>query len=1029
MARYGSQEAAGRAFRRALAAGGSSAALVFSGAAFAQEDEAVAVPASPVTGEDLRDVVVVTGSRIARPALEAPAPVTSITSDNIQRSGETNLSELLNEVPALVGSIDNDDSTNANIGSTGLNNLNLRNLGANRTLVLVNGRRHVGGSGSSTAVDINTIPVDLIERVDVLTSGTSSIYGADAVTGVVNFIMRDDFEGVSVRAQGGLTPDHGDAENYFASIAAGKNFGDGRGNIVAAFEYSNESGIDSSDRDFASSQFFALLDNPDFDPNGPDIRQRIFLQDATIAFAAPGGAVALDFFDGFDLLFDLEGDGDPYDLGQPVTFRNTIGGSATRISDLTGSLTSDIKRYVGNVNARYDFNPNVRGFLEMKFAEVDSAAESSPAFSDLVPILVNENPFTPQAIVDAAATAGVDTVFISHDLFELGRRGEEARRRTYRIAGGIETKVFPGSFDNLGLDFSVVYGRTSEQFTATNNLVLDRFYAALDAVNDPATGRPTCRTNLDPSALPPQIPFPGGFGFLGFFDAFNTAVTPDNFGTTPFFTPGPASGCQPLNLFGLGNASQSAIDFVNDDSLRKARIEQLVLSATLHGDTSGVIDLPAGPIGFAAGLEYRDEESSDTPPLIDTAGLTFGNRIFPTTGTYDVFEGYAEVSVPLFADKAFAKLLRVDGAVRVSDYSTVGSTLAWHAGGVYSPFDDLRFRGTYSIAVRAPNIGELFSPQNQSFFLPDDPCDIDNIPLAADPGLRAANCAAILAPLGVDPTTFEGDDILNATFPGLVGGNPDLTEEKAKTWTVGLVYQPGWLNGFSFAADYFKIGISDGIITPASQDIVDQCVDLASINNGFCSLIQRRADGGLSFLEVVPVNVASFETSGVDYEMNYAFDPADIGLPNIGRFNLRYVGSYLERLDVVSLPGQAADEERDESTTLLGDDAPVHVGALDLTWFYDRLSMNYRWRYRDRIFRDEIDEFDAAAAQGVILFEPARTSALSTHDVQIRYELRDGAEIYAGVNNFLDQEPDIGSIGTPVNPVGRFVYGGFSLRF
>ena len=263
MARQGSRRAAEADHRRKLTAGASLAALLLAAPALAQTEAAVAQ-------DDARDEVVVTGSRIARPALEAPAPVTSIDAMTIQRSGETNLVELLNEVPSLVGSVDNDDSTNASIGSTGLNTLNLRNLGVNRTLVLVNGRRHVGGSGSSTAVDINTIPVDLIERVDVLTSGTSSIYGADAVTGVVNFIMRDDFEGVAVRAQGGLTPDHGDAANYFASITAGKNFAGDRGNIVAAFEYSNENGIDTTDRDFAGAGFFTLLDNPDFDPNGPD---------------------------------------------------------------------------------------------------------------------------------------------------------------------------------------------------------------------------------------------------------------------------------------------------------------------------------------------------------------------------------------------------------------------------------------------------------------------------------------------------------------------------------------------------------------------------------------------------------------------------------------------------------------------------------------------------------------------------------------------------------------------------------------
>ncbi|WP_165793514.1 TonB-dependent receptor domain-containing protein [Hyphococcus luteus] len=980
--------------------------------------------------EDLgEDNILVTGTRIARPALDAPSPVTTIDATNIQRSGETNLVELLNEVPALVGSVDNDDATlGGGIGATGLNTLNLRNLGSNRTLVLVNGRRHVGGSGGSTAVDINTIPVDMIERVDVLTGGASSIYGADAVTGAVNFVLKDDFEGVSVRGQGGLTPDHGDAARYFGSVTAGKNFADDRGNIMFSFEYSKENGIDSSDRDFANDGYYTLLDNPDFDPNG-DVRQRVFLQDATIRFASPQGGVAIDFFDGFDLLFDYEGDGDPYEQGEVIAFRNSIGGSSTRISSFTGSLTSDIERYVANVNTHYEFNPNVRGFLELKFAQVDSYATSSPAFSDLIPIVVADNPFVPQTIADAANMAGADTVFISHDTFELGRRAEDIRRRTYRVAAGLETTILPDSFDNLGFDMSFVYGRTDERLISENNLVLDRFYAAMDAVIDPATNEPTCRSNLDPNALPPQIPFPGGFGFLGYFDAFNTTVTPGNFGTTPYFTPGPNSGCEPLNLFGLGNASQAAIDFVNDDSLREASVEQMVVTMVLRGDTAGVFELPAGPVSFALGGEYREEDSEDNPPLIDTQGFTFGNEIFPTVGGYNVFEGFGEVSVPLIADKPFAEEFSVDAAFRVSDYSTIGSTLAWQVGGVYKPVDDIRFRGTYSVAVRAPNIAELFNPQNQSFFLPDDPCDIDNIPLAADPGLRAANCAAILTPLGVDPGTFEGDDILNATFPGVVGGNPDLSEETAKTWTAGIVLQPRWLEGLTFTADYYNMRITDGIIAPASQDIVDQCVDLPSIDNEFCNLITRRSDGGLSFLEVVPINVAYFETSGVDYEVNYYFDPAEVGLTNIGQFNLRYVGSYLERLDVISLPGQTPDEERDETETLLGDDAPVHTGALDFTWFYDKLTVNYRWRFRDRVYRDEIDEFDAAEDEGLILFQPGRTSALSTHDVQVRFEVHDQADVYVGVNNMFDQEPDIGSLGTPVNSVGRYVYGGFSFDF
>ncbi|MEQ8934704.1 MAG: TonB-dependent receptor, partial [Amphiplicatus sp.] len=585
-----------------------------------------------------------------------------------------------------------------------------------------------------------------------------------------------------------------------------------------------------------------------------------------------------------------------------------------------------------------------------------------------------------------------------------------------------------GSFENLTYHLSYTYGRLEQKFFSPNNLVLDRFYAAMDAVIDPGTGQPTCRSNLDPSALPPQIPFPGGFGFLGFFDAFNTTVTPDNYGTTPFFTPGPNSGCEPLNLFGRSNASPEAVAFVNDDSLRVATVQQHVLTGYISGDTSGVFELPAGPIGFALGGEWRKERSNDTPPVINTEGLTFGNQIFPTKGEYSVGEGFVEISVPVLKDLPLAHGFSIDAAFRASNYSTVGYTQAWNVGAIYSPVEEVRFRGTYSRAVRAPNIAELFSPQNQSFFLPDDPCDIDNIPLAGDPALRAANCAAILGPLGVDPATFQGDDILNATFPGLLGGNPDLSEEGAKTWTVGAVWQPSFIDGLSLIIDYYNMTITDGIIAPDEQDIVDQCVDLSSIDNQFCSLITRRSDGGLSFLEVVPVNVAFFETSGIDYEIGYTFDPADIGAAGIGQFQLRYIGSYLQKLDVVSLPGQAADVEKNETGTLLGDDAPTHAGALNLSWLLGPVTATYRWQFRNRLYRDEIDEFESAAAQGNVLFSPMKTSRLSTHDIQVRYAVREKAEIYVGVNNLLDQEPDIGFTDTPIDAIGRFVYAGFTWR-
>ncbi|HEY0685096.1 MAG TPA: TonB-dependent receptor [Steroidobacter sp.] len=950
--------------------------------------------------------VLVTGSRIKQNEFDAPTPTVAVSADAIQRSGTTNLTDFLRTMPALTSSQDDLQNTGSQgfIGSTGLNLLNLRNLGEERTLVLVDGRRHVAQLPETAAVDINTIPMDLIDRVDIVTGGVSAVYGADAVSGVVNFVMKKNFEGLVGRVQYGGA-DAGGARNSYASVTGGMNFADGSGNISGSIQHTERGRLRASDRSYLrGANYTTMRRNPSDAGDNPNVPDEVPLNDIRFFDSARAGAIDLDF----DTVPDTLPDGGAFQIPRFVSPFYSQGGSGTPIADYIGDLLPDAETTVASVFGNFSVSDAVNVFGEAKFVRGKATAYSQPTF-DFYVFQSADNPFLPYAvaaqIVPGAAAdsfddpAAPDGVLVSRDNFDFGVRGEEATRNTMRFVTGVNGDIW----GDYNYEVSYTYGQSEIDSLALNNRYSDRFLAAIDVVTDPATGQPTCRSNLDPSALPYQ-PYQG-FDFSGPLS----------------FTPG--SGCRPLNIFGEGVADPAALAWIMLNNETSSRLTQNVFNAFLSGPVPGVT-LPAGEIDAVVGVEWRREGSRSEPPIEDQLGQTFGNVIFPTDGGFNVKEAFAELRVPLLADLPFAEMLQVSGAVRVSDYSTVGSTTTWNTGLLWAPVRDVSFRGTVAESVRAPNIAELYSPQSQTFESISDPCDAAE--LANGTSYRAANCAAILSELGVDPVGFT--DPNSATVAGVSTGNSELSEETARSYTFGAVFRPRFAEGLALSIDYYDINIKQAISTADAQDVADNCVDQPTIENVFCDSLAREAGtGAISTFVVQPENVASFRTRGIDFNVNYLLDPARLGMnADIGTFRLSLIGSRLDRLTTIPTLGAEQIDSRKTADLQSGTYAPKWTTAFDTTWEYRGLTVNYGYNYFSKTSRYTLLTLAGNPDQA----SPANIyyDAQELHDLSASYDFLEDYRVYAGVNNLTDERPDLTTI-FPVSPVGRFYYAGLTVSF
>ena len=1011
--------------RETLAAGrGPVAARTTLSVAISSALLAAGLLSAPVHAQDqVIEEIIVTGSRIARlDNLSTPSPVTTVDAEAIELSGETDISNLLRDIPALNSTLPANQSTqSAAPAGTGL--LNLRGLGSNRSLVLVNGRRHVSGVAGSAAVDVASIPVSMIERVEVLTGGASAIYGADGVSGVVNFILRDDFEGLEYRARGGLSGEN-DGGDVLFSVTAGTGIADGRGNITVSAEHSRTNKIETADRSFAGPGRRTRIRNSpelaEFLGVNPEAANT-FVPNQTLPISSPLGIIWLEDADtalapgfGFgNILGFSDGEVGGFPNAQVVDETGTLrpynradifvgafesfGGDGIQANPAVSWLQPNLRRTSINGNVTFEVAPSVNFFAETKFSRNDTQQQGQVnGFNDDIPIAL-DNPFIPAGLrsqIDSLIAQGIDPVIhISRDNLDVVSRSK-AEQTSYRIVTGFE-----GTLENgISYELSYNFGRTQRNFINQTLRVEDRFFGAVDAVTDPETNQIVCRSDLDPSAEPPIAPFP---------DAREGFLT---------FDPGDGQ-CRPINIFGRNTTSPEAAAFIFQRGTDTATITQQVFSAIVTGDTERLFSLPAGAIGWAGGVEYREEKSDFEPNHLEQSGLAFNTqttRREAVSGEFDVWEVFGEVSVPLLADRPFAEELTLSAAVRYADYSTVGTGTTWSTGLTWSPVSDARFRGSFGRSIRAPNITELFSPPQPIFIgAAQDPCNANLVGGGSE--FREENCNQLVGP------DFDSTQFVTAFITGRAGGNPDLDEERAKTFTAGVVFTPRMLPNFSAAIDFWDVEIKDAIDTVGGLTVIENCVDAPSLNNVFCEAVDRDpVDGFITFFRSGEENVAKLEARGIDFDLRYGLDLASVGRENAGSMDFSIIGTRnLRRNDF------QFQDFPDEFEKQLGENTfPKWLVSFAADWRRDAIRLNWTTRFQSKQLLSGVTNQNL---DGNPLFaDPFRTSNSFVHHISGSYEFTDNVRFTAGVNNLFDKSPFVNNLVRPVSYVGRAFYVGIS---
>lgn len=826
--------------------------------------------------------IVVTGTRIVRDGFQAPTPLTVLTEAEIESSSPSNnIADFVNTLPSLAGSTRPSNSRlNISSGQAGINSLNLRNLGSERTLILVNGRRSVG-STITGLVDINTIPQALISSVEVVSGGASAAYGSDAVAGVVNFVLNNKYEGLKVEADSGIT-EYGDGFNYSINVAGGTSFAGGRGHILLSGEVAHRDGIFQVDRDWNATGFLRF-ENPAYNATtNSSVPFYTFVRGAGAANSAPGGLITnstggvanqlrgIYFADGGSVNQFIYGPLTfPLAAGSAVPLR-TQGGS-WRVNDSGRNIGLDPEDDRHGVFGRLSFEmtDGIELFAEAAYNRQEVLFNAGPNLQTgivlnatgctRVPVPITCNAFLFNAL-GAARLQGITSATIATTSADLPFRGINNEREVQRYLIGAQ-----GAFDAFGKtarwDVYGQYGRADlrEQLRDIQNIA--RINAARDAAFAPAgsgfaAGSIQCLINVDANAA----------------------------NNDP--------GCVPLNRLGLGVADQAAIDYVLGDPYRDQTIEQTVVGANFSATPFATW---AGDVSVAIGAEYRKEEVSgfvpdefQPVPIVDANGNVTGatNRwsvgnYLPSFGSFDVKEAYLETVIPLGLGLEF------NGAVRATDYSTAGYVTTWKAGATWQPIDDIRIRVTRSRDIRAPNLNDLFQAGTA------------NSDSVSNPGFRDGLSPSFV-PAGQDP-------VAGYSYSGLATGNPDLVPEKSDQWNVGAVFTPTFLPGFNLAVDYFDIELNSGISGFSAQQIVNLCF---LGEQAYCDAISVDASRtqlpGQPYLLIrtQPFNAASQTVRGIDIDASYRlpldrlFDDAN------GSFTIRGLATrYLENRFDSGVPG------------------------------------------------------------------------------------------------------------------------------
>ena len=751
--------------------------------------------------------IVVTGSRAARSGYQAPTPTSVISSEVIDRQAATGIGELLVQNPAFKGTR-NPNANATNTSSPGQWTADLRGLGGQRSLVLVDGARIVPFAPASnlsvpTTTDLNLIPTLMIDRVEVVTGGASAQYGSDAVAGVVNILLKREFDGFQVRAQAGISEQE-DAEEERLGVVGGWNFADDRAHVVFSADFVSANGVrDIYTRDWGREERM-IVSNAAWATNG---RPAFIIANDVVNSLGAGGVIttgrnAAGTTVPFTLVgqtFNPNGSLRTFQAGSLTSGTVMIGGEGT--STITGTdLVPRVERLATYGRFGYDFSENLHGYFSVGYSEsTGDLTGVPPRLSGTQIAIRRENPFLPTAVVSAMTTQNVSTFLMSRIGHDIGNNRYVIENRSPRFSAGLE-----GDFgESWDWDAHVSYGRNDFTATTTNNPITANLGFALDAVRD-ANGAIVCAATIPGHAR------------------FNAA----------------AAGCVPLNLFGEGNASEGAVAYVAGTGRSEVEYDQTAAAANLRGQPFSTW---AAPVSASVGIEYRREESAlSADPIASSNGfLTAGNAV-PWAGSYDVTEGYIEAIVPLARDTPFAELIDLNAAVRYAHYSTAGGQTAWKVGAVWEPTDWLRFRATQSRDIRAPALNELYSP-----------------------GSNVRNAVTIrnrITGATQNPSIPQNTSL----------GNPNLDPEIADTTTFGFVLRPaGVLDGLNVSIDYYRIDLNDAITNLSTANIAGLC---NAGNTAFCDFFTYDGTGMASGLVAPALNLGGFISAGYDIAIDYRHD-------------------------------------------------------------------------------------------------------------------------------------------------------------
>jgi outer membrane receptor protein involved in Fe transport len=944
-------------------------------------------PAAVVAQESQR--IEVTGSRIRSVAADSPSPIQVITSQDIAQSGAVTVQDLLLKNPAL-GSLPTFSRTNSNFDNlnSGVAVVDLRNLGEERTLVLVNGKRFVSGVPGSSSVDLNSIPTDFIERIEILTGGSSSTYGSDAVAGVINFILKKDFEGLSLDASVGQS-DRGDDKKQKIAITWGANAAGGKGNVMLHFGHSKQGAVFSRDRSGLAT------DN---------------ISDAVLLNSFLGVAASKDdifkyttpFFSSFApqgrVFFDTNGPATggaanrTFDRDGNIIAANTNGaGGATPTGfnrQAFRTIAIPTSRYTFAGKGEFELAENQRAYLEGTYVTTKTNAKLEPfpldsadTGSGLYPArgpglngngpaefnvngTILANPFIPAGLLALMTDTngdGLRDYSFTRRLSEVGARGATGQTDTFRIATGVKGTLFNWDYDLYG-----IYGSNRRSQTSGGQYNVNNFREAMEAI--------------------PDVDDVDGDGNVT--EAICRSAQAR------------AQGCVPANVFGFDTLTPEAVAWIIAPATLRTQVTQRVVGATATGEP---VKLWAGPVGVAAGVEYRKESSLSEPDALYQRGLNGSNAIPITEGSFSVKEAFLEGKLPLLKDAPFARSLAVSAAVRGSKYTTVGSTFSWNGGVEWAVNPSIKLRLTRALSTRAPNIAELFQPPTQDFPQVNDPC-VGVTATSTD--ARSIACRA--APGVNENIATNGSFTLNqADIQGTSGfdrGNPNLQEEKGRSTTVGLVLTPTdipLLRNTTFTADYFKINISDAIVATPRQFIVSQCY---GGDASFCQFITRRptaaganSAGSLDRVDTAVSNSGGLSTEGLDLTGAWQ------GSVGPGRLTTRVSYTYTKKGDLIPLPGSAPDPFAGEVGT------PKHKATLGLGYNWGGWSVNALFSYLGKQYLDDqwltgiCTEFDASGENCLSTLAPKSVAipAKTYADMQVSYTLGK-FQYYLGIDNVFD---------------------------